>query len=144
MNRMRKVWNEVAKQFPKKLAPTLIVVFAVIFIVAVLTTLLFTFRGSRERPSESQLYAPQSYRPRDGEGDQESTRSGFTPEPLNLTDFVLETTRDPLTNPHFYFYREPKNRWTEEEVQRFWIPTQEVILDIVVHENNKQIEDMLE
>lgn len=132
---MRRVWSEITKQ------PAVAVsVFAAMFMVAVLVTLVFAVRAARAQPESEQEPMTQEYRPRQ----EDNSRFSTPVEQLTLSDFVFHDSRDTLVKPRYYYYRESSGKWTQDEVDRFWVPTQEVILDTVYHENDRQIRELLD
>lgn len=117
----------------------IIAALGIVFILAVLFTLIFGLRSARRVMNPSTATTPHSYTP-----SLEESISGFglemTTEQLRLADFMLDESIDPIYDSHYYYYREQRSSWTEEEISKFWIPIREITVDIVAHENDKKIE----
>jgi hypothetical protein len=61
---------------------------------------------------------------------------------LGITDFLLEAP-EPPPQPRIYLFREPLPRWTEQQVERYWVPVNEAVLRILQRENDRRIEELL-
>jgi hypothetical protein len=62
---------------------------------------------------------------------------------LGLQDFLLADSPPPV-QPDIFLFREPQARWTDEQLRRFWVPPEEVILEILVRENDRRIDRLLQ
>jgi len=62
---------------------------------------------------------------------------------LGLQDFLLADSPPPV-QPEIFLFRERQARWTEEQLRRFWIPPEKVILEILVRENDRRIDRLLQ
>ena len=113
------------------------IVLGIVFILAVLITLMLVIRGTRATTNTDTETTPYSYNPI---SDMPILGSEERDEPLRLTDFVFDEAMDPFYEPRYYYYREKKDRWSEEDIAPFWIPIREIALDIAAHENDKLIE----
>jgi hypothetical protein len=62
---------------------------------------------------------------------------------LAARDFILE---EPVEEPQpeIYFVRPQFSRWSEEQVERFWVPLDEVLLEHLRRENDARIEKLFE
>jgi hypothetical protein len=65
------------------------------------------------------------------------------PALLRTRDFILE---EPVEEPQpeIFFFRPQFSRWTEEQVERFWVPLDEVLLEHLRRENDRRIEKLFE
>lgn len=62
---------------------------------------------------------------------------------LTVQDFLLpESPAVDGSGP--YLLRQRLDRWSEEQVQRYWIPLEDIALDLVVEENDRRIESLFE
>jgi hypothetical protein len=75
--------------------------------------------------------------------DFSSMPGGKYDDALTVQDFILpEGIGDEAPGP--YLLRSPLKRWSEEQVDRFWIPLKEIALDLVQRENDRRIEELFE
>lgn len=65
------------------------------------------------------------------------------PAALRPQDFLFEEVR-PAALPEVYLFRRRQERWSEAQVQRYWVPPEELILEILVRENDRRIDRLLE
>lgn len=63
--------------------------------------------------------------------------------PLSPTDFLFADESDRLKSPSTTRYRTPADEWTQEEIDRFWIPPQEIGLEWLQEEADGEIERLL-
>jgi hypothetical protein len=62
---------------------------------------------------------------------------------LSVQDFVLPRTIQPdSTGP--YLLRPRLERWGEEQVDRYWIPLEEITLDLLQRENDRRMKELFE
>jgi len=61
---------------------------------------------------------------------------------LSVNDFLLEEESEGPAQP--YLLRPPAARWSPEQVQRYWVPVKDVILDIVSRQSDRRIDEILE
>ena len=92
-----------------------------LFVLSILITLAILLAGGR-RPAPAQP--------------AEQTR-------LGLQDFLLADSPPPV-QPEIFLFRERQARWSEEQLRRFWIPPEKVILEILVRENDRRIDRLLQ
>lgn len=59
---------------------------------------------------------------------------------LYFHDFVLPQAQD--APPEIYPWRSPTPRWSQEEVERYWIPLREITLDYLSAENDNRMEKL--
>jgi hypothetical protein len=126
-----------------------VVLFSALFLLSVLITLV-VLSGRRPAvgspaaetegepaPSVEQIIAEFTGT---GSGPVAATGSGGI---VSVQDFVLpEVVQEDAGAP--YLLRPRMNRWQQEQIQRYWIPLEEVALDIVVKENDRRIEKLFE
>ena len=64
-------------------------------------------------------------------------------EALGMQDFILPlSVKADSTEP--YLLRPRLERWREEQVDRFWIPLEDIAADLVRRENDRRIEQLFE
>jgi hypothetical protein len=74
---------------------------------------------------------------------QASVRAEPSPPRLRARDFILEEpVEEP--SPEVFFFRPPQPRWSEEQVKRYWVPLDEVILETLRRENDRRVERLFE
>ena len=64
------------------------------------------------------------------------------PVVLGVQDFLLEAPEVPAPQATVLF-RQPAPRWSKEQVERYWIPVEQAILDILRRENDRRTEALL-
>lgn len=99
------------------------------FLLAFLVTLIALLVGAGRKPGG----APVKEQPQ---------ASAAAARALGIQDFILEFEEE-RTQPAIYPFRERMSRWTKEQVRRYWIPLEQVVLDIVSKENDRRIEELL-
>ena len=67
-------------------------------------------------------------------------REAYRPE---ISDFPFLDDLLVQKRPNWYPLREPVEEWTGDMVQPYWIPMEDILLDHIQQENEKQIEDLL-
>ncbi len=110
---------------------------AAVFLLSVAVTLAILASSARRRPSEAGSPPP---------AEPASAAGRAAPEPavgrLGITDFLLEVP-EPPPQPRVYLFRERLPRWTEQQVQRYWVPVSEAVLRILRRENDRRTEELL-
>jgi hypothetical protein len=108
-----------------------------LFLLSVAVTLVILVSAPRRRPPE-QAAAPAA------EAGQAAGKA--VPEPmagrLGITDFLLEAP-EPPPRPGIYLFRERLPRWTQPQVERYWIPVNEAVLRLLRRENDRRTEELL-
>ena len=62
--------------------------------------------------------------------------------PMRYAELILEP--DAVGEAAAYYWlRSPTQRWTEEQVRRFWVPPEQIALGILRQENDEIVEDIL-
>jgi hypothetical protein len=64
------------------------------------------------------------------------------PAALGIQDFLLEAPEAPAP-PGIVLFRERTPRWSPEQVQRYWVPVKQAILEILRRENDRRTEELL-
>jgi len=128
----------------------MIIVFAGLFVLSVLVTITILSSGrsgaSRQVPVSSieqivdEFSAPGSEDP--GTRRLAGTASG-TEDLLSVQDLILPMSLQGHGVGQ-YFLRPKLERWGDEQVNRYWIPLEELALDLVRKENDRRIEMMFE
>lgn len=62
---------------------------------------------------------------------------------LTLSDFILPEQYDFLNNS-LHLQREPKSRWSQEEVDRLWIPIEDTGIEDITQQNRDLLREMLQ
>jgi hypothetical protein len=97
-----------------------------LFLLAVVLTLVLLLAARRPAPEAGR-------RPQTAEA----------PEPLGPQDFLMESVEPPAL-PRTFLYREPTPRWSREQVQRYWVPVDRAVVEILKKENDKRIEQLFQ
>ena len=64
-------------------------------------------------------------------------------EPMMLHQFLLPTAEPAYTlQPHAWRKRIP--RWSQEQIDRYWIPLNKIVLEIIIKENDRRIDAIFE
>lgn len=105
---------------------------AALFVLSAVITLAVLLAGGRASagPAEQEPAPP-------------SRAPAVEPAALRLQDFLFEEVR-PAAQPEVYLFRRRQERWSEAQVQRHWVPPEELILEILVRENDRRIDRLLE
>jgi hypothetical protein len=132
----------------------LILLFAALFVLSALITLVVlrsgaeaaaTVQRSEEgRPAASVGRIMGEFSAA-GSGGAPGSRSGEMGrhDPLSVQDFILPSTvRPDSAGP--YLLRPRLDRWGEQQVDRYWIPLDEIALDLLQRENDRRMEELFE
>jgi hypothetical protein len=71
------------------------------------------------------------------------------PTDIGVADLILPdeiepySSQAPSAGPP-YLLRPPLTRWSEEQVQRYWVPLKEIALDHIRRENDRRVEELFE
>jgi len=101
-----------------------------LFLISIIVTLAFLLGSSRSRPAERTPAREEQAAP------EASSRPA-------VHDFILEI-EPPEAKPKIHLFRERLSRWSEEQVKRYWIPLEQVALDILQRENDKRMEELFQ
>ena len=71
----------------------------------------------------------------------EASQSDF--EAMSLHQFMLPPAEVGYKSRP-YLWRERIQRWADEQVERYWIPLNKIVLEIIIKENDKRIEEIFE
>ena len=78
-----------------------------------------------------------------GEGGALAGLQSSDGDPLGVQDFILpQTVAEDSGAP--YLLRRRLDRWREEQVARYWIPLEDIALDLIRRENDRRIEKLFE
>ena len=120
----------------KRLRLELAVGAAALFLLSVAVTLSILTSSARRQPQAAGSPPPE---PAPAAGQAASAPAVGR---LGITDFLLEAPEAP-PQPRLHLFRERLPRWTEQQVQRYWIPVNEAMLRILRRENDRRIEELL-
>jgi hypothetical protein len=117
----------------------MVFVVAGLFVVSVAVTLivLLAGTGSRSRPPEGAVLPVPAV-------------SAGTQAKIEIGDLLLpEDVQNPLREPQPattppYLLRPRMSRWSDEQVQRYWIPLEEIAIERIKQENDRRIEALFE
>jgi len=62
---------------------------------------------------------------------------------LKLSDFMIEDPL-PMDDPDWTYARQSKDRWSQQEVDYFWVDPVEIGIEELEKENDKMVEDFFE
>ncbi len=135
--KLSSLWASLRKSLEKT---KMIVVFAGLFVLSALITLAVLSSGgsgaAAEVPISSVEQIIDDFRRRAG------TASGAD-DLLSVQDLILPM-RVQGNSGEPYLLRPKLDRWRDEQVNRFWIPLEELALDLVRKENDRRIEALFE
>lgn len=111
-----------------------------LFVLSALITLLVLVAGAGERvPAQSSDSAPEAESPRDaGSLFPGSAGRGA----VSVGEFLLDEPRIGEDPP--YILRPPTPRWTQQQVERYWVPLKDVILEIISGQSDRRIDELLQ
>ena len=123
----------------------MIVLFFLLFVLSGLITLMILTSGERKTSfPESELDTGQGASvQRIVEEFSRSEESAGKDSVLTVQDFLLPENPD-VGGSGPYLLRQRLERWSEQQVQRYWIPLEDIALDLVVKENDRRIESLFE
>lgn len=109
----------------------LILIFSGIFIFSALVTLLFLVLRNPDADRETRQYpAP-----------QEELKLLAAKE-LSFGDFITDFDLQESEQEDYYLFRKRFESWSEEQVDRFWIPLRDITIDILVKKNDELVEEL--
>ncbi len=109
----------------------LILIFSGIFILSALVTLLFlVFRNPVGDQEIEQYQAPQS------------ELEMFTAKELSFGDFITDIELQDSRREDYYLFRKRFESWSEEQVDKFWLPLHDITVDILVKKNDELVEEL--
>ena len=128
----------------------MIIVFAGLFVLSVLVTITILSSGrsgaSRQVPVSSIEQIVDEFSAPGSEDSVTRRRAGTasgTEDLLSVQDLILPMSLQGHGAGQ-YFLRPKLERWGDEQVNRYWIPLEELALDLVRKENDRRIEMMFE
>ncbi len=110
----------------------LILIFSGVFILSSLVTLLFLVLRNPAGDEEIGHY-------------QASQRELeiLTAKELSFGDFITDLDLQDSRQEDYYLFRKRFESWSEEQVDRFWIPLHDITIDILVKKNDELVEKLL-
>jgi hypothetical protein len=129
-----------------------IAAFSALFVVSALVTLLILLSGRRgidavaERENAPVTSVEQLLEDFSGSGAPAGQAAGMrlsAVEAPSVQDFILpQDVKGDSPEPHLL--RPRLERWGEEQVGRYWIPLEDIALDLLRRENDRRIEQLFE
>ena len=110
----------------------MILIFSGVFILSSLVTLLFLVLRNSAGDEEIGHY-------------QTSQRELeiLTAKELSFGDFITDLDLQDSRQEDYYLFRKRFESWSEEQVDRFWIPLHDITIDILVKKNDELVEELL-
>jgi len=109
----------------------LILIFSGVFILSALVTLLFlVLRNPAADEEIGQYQAPQ----RDLEI--------LTAKELSFGDFITDLDLQDSRQEDYYLFRKQFESWSEEQVDKFWLPLHDITVDILLKKNDELVEKL--
>jgi hypothetical protein len=145
--KLSELWENL-RQIPEK--TKMIIVFAGLFVLSVLVTIMILSSGRSGAAGQVPVSAIEQIvdefsvpGPEDsGARPRAGTASGAE-DLLSVQDLILPMPLQGYgAGP--YFLRPKLDRWGDEQVNRYWIPLEELALDLVREENDRRIEMLFE
>ena len=62
---------------------------------------------------------------------------------LRYSELILDADLESDDQAGLFYSRPQMDRWSEEQVRRFWIPPEQIVLEILQRENDLIVEDIL-
>ena len=129
-----------------------IAAFSALFLLSALVTLLILLSGRKqtgfeqaaeEVPSTSVEQIIGDFSASGGRAAQSPGSGSGAAEALSVQDFILprEVKGD---SPEPHLLRPKLERWQEEQVNRYWVPLEDIARDLVRRENDRRIEKLFE
>jgi hypothetical protein len=142
-----RAWSAAVPDKTKRIAA-----FSALFLLSVLITLLVLLSGRNQVDLEPEVEevsissVEQIIDDFSGSGagvGQSIGIGGGAEEALSVQDFILPRDVEG-DNPGPYLMRPRLERWQEEQVNRYWIPLEDIAADLVRRENDRRIEKLFE
>ncbi len=109
----------------------LIFIFSGVFVLSALVTLLFLVLRSPAADEEiGQHQAPQR------------ELEILSSKELSFGDFITNLDLQDSRQEDYYLFRKQFESWSEEQVDRFWLPLHDITLDILVKKNDELVEEI--
>jgi len=109
----------------------LILIFSGIFILSALVTLLFlVFRNPAGDQEIGHYQAPQR------------ELEMLAAKELSFGDFIIDIELQDSRQEDYYLFRKRFESWSEEQVDRFWLPLHDITVDILVKKNDELVEEL--
>ena len=120
---------DLGKYLTREIRIFLIVVFALALVGAAAAVIVHIARAPAKKPAEPRMPALQQ-----------------TPEKETTAAFGLEVPDeiDRYLAPELRYYRESRERWPQDEVERFWKDPKELGLEALKKENRKKLRELLD
>ena len=122
-----------------------IAAFSALFVLSALITLIVLLsgrNGGEAKPKEEDApvsSVQQIIEDFSGQGAQ----AGQLADTLSVQDFILpQTVKGDSPEPHLL--RPRLERWQEEQINRYWIPLEDIARDLIRRENDRRIEELFE
>ncbi|UCF98970.1 MAG: hypothetical protein JSV89_05380 [Spirochaetaceae bacterium] len=131
-----------------------IALFSTLFVLSVLITLFVLLSGTDggavttepeiERvPASSIEQIIDDFSEKDTQTGQRTGSVIGSEDALSIHDFMPpQVAQEDSSEP--YLLRPKMDRWTEEQVKRYWIPLEEIAMDLIRRENDRRIEKLFE
>ena len=100
---------------------------AISVVTLIITLLVFFGSGSVSAGREQPVTFPK---------EQPSTK-------LSVYDFLLEEQPVVSLEPEYYLLRKPLPKWEPEQVEKYWIMPQDIIIETIKQKNSRNLEDVL-
>ena len=104
---------------------------------------LVSGRNGKEAESEGENAPVSSAQQMIDDFSMRGTQARQSEGALSVQDFMLPRHLKE-DSPEPYLLRPRLDRWREEQVKRYWIPLQDIALDLVRRENDRRIEELFE
>jgi hypothetical protein len=128
------------RPFPRLRRRELAILIGVAAVSAVVTLAILVSSGARRGARQGEpAEVPARAQARPAETPVE--RAGFS---LSLSDFLLPERTTQEQTPAFYPFRGRMGKWTNEQVERYWIPPRELAAGVLGRANDKAMEKFFE
>jgi len=109
----------------------LILIFSGVFILSALVTLLLlVLRNPAADQEIGQYQAPQK------------ELEILTAKELSFGEFITDLDLQDSRQEDYYLFRKKFESWSEEQVDRFWLPLHDITLDILLNKNDELVEKL--
>ena len=109
----------------------LILIFSGVFVFSSLITLLFLVLSNPAADDKIEQYqAPQR------------ELEILTADELSFGDFIIDFGLQDSRQEDYYLFRKQFESWSEEQVDKFWIPLHDITVDILVKKNDELVEEL--
>lgn len=63
---------------------------------------------------------------------------------IMVSEFLIPEDYSVENESEWFFYREPLQRWTKDQLERYWVDPRDIGIELLQETNDKLIEELME